>query len=88
MGSQAYGGLLGITLHLASTPEDEKDGGGMSGLLISGGLLVARVDAVAIGGQTVLAPMIFAGGELSPPQLLYCLLIRRRCPATPASARH
>jgi len=62
MGSQAYGGLLGITLHLASTPEDEKDGGGMSGLLISGGLLVARVDAVAIGGQAGSSSRLRSGG--------------------------
>jgi hypothetical protein len=78
-GSQAFGGLLGVTLHLA-TPPDDDSGLGPAGLSVTAGLLVARADAVAIGGQTFLAPMLMLGGEFSPPQMIYCWLIDDSCP--------
>jgi len=85
-GTHAFGGLLGVTIHLASTP-DKEEGLGPSGLSATVGLLAARADAGQLGGQTVLAPMLLLGAEFSPPHMIYCWLISDTCPHLDTAAK-
>jgi hypothetical protein len=77
--SSAFGGLLGATIHLASTPDTE-EGVGPSGLSLTLGLLVARASEPGVGSQGFLAPMLFAATEFSPPHILYCWFVNEKCP--------
>jgi hypothetical protein len=78
-GTHAFGGLLGLTLHLASTP-DKEEGLGPAGLSATLGVLVAHADAGPFGGQGFVAPMLLLGAEFSPPHMIYCWLIAESCP--------
>jgi hypothetical protein len=76
IGSRAYGEFFGATLYINNESDDRSVG--PAGLFVSAGLLASQVRAPSLR-RSFVAPMVFIGGDLFLPKVLYCTFIDIDC---------